>query len=144
MGFNIALMAAGAFITSQGISARTGAKVAAANSLERQNYEEMKRAKLGGIIDHNKRVEQFRAYEDMLVLAGQGRQDRSIKAIRTGAKTKSLDAMQSAQIRTLGQMSVFAGRSQQAALDRSAAQAEGRNAQMMNAISFGMKMYQVV
>jgi len=144
MAFDIALMAAGAFITSQGISARTGAKVAAANSLERQNYEEMKRAKLGGIIDHNKRVEQFRAYEDMLVLAGQGRQDRSIKAIRTGAKTKSLDAMQSAQIRTLGQMSVFAGRSQQAALDRSAAQAEGRNAQMMNAISFGMKMYQVV
>ena len=144
MGFNIALMAAGAFITSQGISARTGAKVAAANSLERQNYEEMKRAKLGGIIDHNKRVEQFRAYEDMLVLAGGGRQDRSIKAIQQSAKSKSLEAMQSSQIKTLGQMSVFASRSEQARLDRSAARSEGRNAQMMNMVSMGMKMYTVV
>ena len=144
MGFNIALMAAGAFITSQGISARTGAKVAAANSLERQNYEEMKRAKLGGIIDHNKRVEQFRAYEDMLVLAGGGRQDRSIKAIQQSAKSKSLEAMQSSQIKTLGQMSVFASRSEHARLDRSAARSEGRNAQMMNMVSMGMKMYTVV
>ena len=143
MGLNFALMAAGAFITSQGISARTGAKVAAANSLERQNYEEMKRAKLGGIIDHNKRVEQFRAYEDMLVLAGGGRQDRSIKAIQQSAKTKSLEAMQSSQIKTLGQMSVFAGRSDQARLDRYAARSEGRNAQMMNMVNVGMKMYMV-
>ena len=144
MSFQIAMMAAGAFITSQGISARTGAKVAAANSLERQNYEEMKRAKLGGIIDHNKRVEQFRAYEDMLVLAGGGRQDRSIKSIQQSAKTKSLEAMQSSQIKTLGQMSVFARRSDEARLDRYAARSEGRNAQMMNMVNVGMKMYTVV
>lgn len=140
---DIALMAAGAFITSQGISARTRAKVAGANSLERQNYEEMKRAKLGGLIDHNKRVEQFRAYEEMLVLAGQGRQDRSIKAIQQGAKTKSLEAMQSAQIRTLGQMSVSARRSEQAAIDRTAAINQGRTDQMMNMVNMGMKMYSV-
>ena len=93
MAFEIALMAAGAFITSQGITARERAQVDSARMLQQQNYQEMKRAELGGLIDHNNRVEQFRQYENLLVLAGQGRQDRSINAIRKEASKKKTQRM---------------------------------------------------
>ena len=111
MAFEIALMAAGAFITSQGIKAKERAQIDSARMMQRQNFQEMKRAQLGGLIDHNNRVEQFRQYENLLVLAGQGRQDRSIKSIRKAAATKSAEAIQQAEIRTLGQMSLSASRS---------------------------------
>ena len=96
--YDIALMAAGAFITSQGISSRERAEVASARMLQQQNYQEMKRAELGGLIDHNNRVEQFRQYEKLLVLAGQGRQDRSMLYKAAEESSKALDQ---ASIRTL-------------------------------------------
>lgn len=137
--YDIALMAAGAFITSQGIASRERAQVDSARMMQQQNFQEMKRAQLGGLIDHNNRVEQFRQYEKLLVLAGQGRQDRSIKAIRKEASTKSAEAMQQAQIRTLGQMSLSATRSQQAMMDERFARSSARNQQMMNIVGAGLK-----
>ena len=141
--YDIALMAAGAFITSQGISSRERAEVASARMLQQQNYQEMKRAELGGLIDHNNRVEQFRQYEKLLVLAGQGRQDRSIKAIRKAAAEKSSKALDQASIRTLGQMSLSATRADQAMMDERYARKSARNQQMMNIVGAGLKMYQV-
>ena len=141
--YDIALMAAGAFITSQGISARERAQVDSARMLQQQNYQEMKRAQLGGLIDHNNRVEQFRQYEKLLVLAGQGRQDRSINAIRKAASKKSARALDQASIRTLGQMSLSATRADQAMMDERYARSSARNAQMMNIVGAGLKMYQV-
>jgi hypothetical protein len=143
MAWDIALMAAGGFITSQGITARERAQVDSSRMMQQQNFQEMKRAQLGGLIDHNNRVEQFRQYEKLLVLAGQGRQDRSIKAIRKEASTKSAEAMQQAQIRTLGQMSLSASRSEQAMMDERFARSSARNQQMMNIVGAGLKMYQV-
>lgn len=137
--YDIALMAAGAFITSQGITSRERAQVDSARMMQQQNFQEMKRAQLGGLIDHNNRVEQFRQYEKLLVLAGQGRQDRSIKAIRKEASTKSAEAMQQAQIRTLGQMSLSATRSEQAMMDERFARSSARNQQMMNIVGAGLK-----
>lgn len=137
--YDIALMAAGAFITSQGIASRERAQVDSARMMQQQNFQEMKRAQLGGLIDHNNRVEQFRQYEKLLVLAGQGRQDRSIKAIRKEASTKSAEAMQQAQIRTLGQMSLSATRSEQAMMDERFARSSARNQQMMNIVGAGLK-----
>tara|TARA_A100001388_G_C28771002_1_gene503810 strand:- start:772 stop:1206 length:435 start_codon:yes stop_codon:yes gene_type:complete len=139
MAWDIALMAAGAFITSQGIKSKERAQVDSARMMQRQNFQEMKRAQLGGLIDHNNRVEQFRQYENLLVLAGQGRQDRSIKSIRKAAATKSAEAMQQAQIRTLGQMSLSATRSEQAMMDERFARSSARNQQMMNIIGAGLK-----
>lgn len=137
--YDIALMAAGAFITSQGISARERAQVDSARMLQQQNYQEMKRAQLGGLIDHNNRVEQFRQYEKLLVLAGQGRQDRSINAIRKAASKKSARALDQASIRTLGQMSLSATRADQAMMDERYARSSARNAQMMNIVGAGLK-----
>ena len=144
MGWDIALMAAGAFITSQGISARERAEVDSARMLQQQNFQEMKRAQLGGLIDHNNRVEQFRQYEKLLVLAGQGRQDRSIKSIRKAASKKSSAAIQQASIKTLGQMSLSATRADQAMMDERYAKSSARNQQVMNLVGAGLKMYQVV
>tara|TARA_B000000565_G_C23677285_1_gene336584 strand:- start:323 stop:757 length:435 start_codon:yes stop_codon:yes gene_type:complete len=144
MAFEIALMAAGAFITSQGISARERAQVDSSRMLQQQNYQEMKRAQLGGLIDHNNRVEQFRQYEKLLVLAGQGRQDRSINAIRKEASKKSAKALDQASIRTLGQMSLSATRADQAMMDERYARSSARNQQMMNIVGAGLKMYQVI
>ena len=139
MAFEIALMAAGAFITSQGITARVRAKVDSARMLQQQNFQEMKSAQLGGLIDHNNRVEQFRQYEKLLVLAGQGRQDRSINAIRKSAAEKSSKALDQASIRTLGQMSLSATRADQAMMDERFARSSARNAQIMNIIGAGLK-----
>ena len=144
MAFEIALMAAGAFITSQGITARERAQVDSSRMLQQQNYQEMKRAQLGGLIDHNNRVEQFRQYEKLLVLAGQGRQDRSINAIRKEASKKSAKALDQASIRTLGQMSLSATRADQAMMDERYARSSARNQQMMNIVGAGLKMYQVI
>ena len=137
--YDFALMAAGAFITSQGISARERAQVDSARMLQQQNYQEMKRAQLGGLIDHNNRVEQFRQYEKLLVLAGQGRQDRSIKSIRKAASEKSGAAIQQASIKTLSQMSLSATRADQAMMDERYARSSARNAQIMNIIGAGLK-----
>ena len=139
MAFEIAQMAAGAFSTSQGITARERAQVDSARMLQQQNFQEMKRAQLGGLIDHNNRVEQFRQYEKLLVLAGQGRQDRSINAIRKSAAENSSKALDQASIRTLGQMSLSATRADQAMMDERFARSSARNAQIMNIIGAGLK-----
>ena len=94
---------------------------------------------LAVLLTHNNRVEQFRQYEKLLVLAGQGRQDRSINAIRKAASKKSARALDQASIRTLGQMSLSATRADQAMMDERYARSSARNAQMMNIVGAGLK-----
>ena len=94
MSLPLAGMAFSAFTQYQGIQSQKRAEQARANSLERQSYDEMKRSQLGAQQDHNDRIAQFRDYEESVVLAGGGRNDRSITAITESARDKSVDAHQ--------------------------------------------------
>jgi|5_EtaG_2_1085323.scaffolds.fasta_scaffold36847_2 hypothetical protein len=142
MAIEIAMMAAGFLLTQKGIQDEKAALVGAANSRERQNYEEMKRSQLGALQDHNARVQAFNEYEQSVLLTTT-RQDRSIKAITQTAETKARKGMAASEIRALGQQARFATAAEQARMDRSAAKRSARNKTMQNFLNLGMKMHSV-
>jgi hypothetical protein len=142
MAFEIAVMAAGFLLTQKGIQDEKAALVGAANSRERQNYEEMKRSQLGALQDHNARVAAFDEYEQSVLLTT-ARQDRSIKSITKTAKGKARKGMAASEIRALGQQARFATAAEQARMDRDFAKRSARNKTMQNFLNVGMKMHQV-
>lgn len=142
MALDFALIGAGFLLTQKGIQDEKAALVGAANSRERQNYEEMKRSQLGALQDHNDRVSAFNEYEQSLILTT-ARQDRSIKAIRKSAEEKARMGIDASRIRSLGQQARFAMAADQARMDRDAARRAARNKTMQNFLNAGTKMYQI-
>lgn len=143
MSFNIGMMVLSGFMQMQGRSAQASAQAAQANAVERQTFDEMKRAQLGALQDHNKRVESFAEYEESVLLASRGRQDRSVQAILKAGKQKSREELSSARVVALGQQSMLARRGDVARADRAAAYAGLQQDQMGTLLNLGMKLYQV-
>lgn len=143
MSFQIGMMAISAFSQMQGIRSQKRAEQARANALERQSYDEMKRAELGAQQDHNDRIAAFRDYEESVVLASGGRSDRSITAITESAREKSVDALQRSSIRFAGQQAKSAMQGDNARMDRAYASINARNKSVGLMMQTGMRMYQV-
>jgi len=143
MSFQIGMMAFSAFTQMQGIQSQKRAEQARANSLERQSYDEMKRSQLGAQQDHNDRIAAFRDYEESVVLASGGRNDRSITAITESARNKSVDALQRSSIRFAGQQAKSAMQGDNARLDRAFASVNARNKSVGLMMQTGMRMYEV-
>jgi hypothetical protein len=143
MSFNVGMMVLSGFMQMQGRSAQASAQAAQANAIERQTYDEMKRAQLGALQDHNRRVESFAEYEESVLLASRGRQDRSVQAILKAGKQKSREELSSARVVALGQQSMLARRGDVARADRAAAYAGLQQDQMGTMLNLGMKLYQV-
>jgi len=143
MSFQIGMMAFSAFTQMQGIQSQKRAEQARANSLERQSYDEMKRSQLGAQQDHNDRIAAFRDYEESVVLASGGRNDRSITAITESARNKSVDALQRSSIRFAGQQAKSAMQGDNARMDRAYASINARNKSVGLMMQTGMRMYQV-
>lgn len=143
MSFNIGMMVLSGFMAMQGRSAQASAQAAQANAVERQTFDEMKRAQLGALQDHNRRVESFAEYEESVLLASKGRQDRSVQAILKAGKQKSREELSSARVVALGQQSMLARRGDVARADRAAAYAGLQQDQMGTMLNLGMKLYQV-
>lgn len=143
MSFNIGMMVLSGFMQMQGRSAQASAQAAQANAVERQTFDEMKRAQLGALQDHNRRVESFAEYEESVLLASRGRQDRSVQAILKAGKQKSREELSSARVVALGQQSMLARRGDVARADRAAAYAGLQQDQMGTLLNLGMKLYQV-
>lgn len=143
MSFQIGMMVAAGMLQMQGASAQASAQAAQANAIERQTYEEMKRAQLGALQDHNKRIQAFADYEESVLLASRGRQDRSVKAIMEDARQRSTEELSSARVVALGQQSLLARKGDVARADRAAAYAGLQQQQMGTLLNLGMKMYQV-
>ena len=143
MSFQIGMMAFSAFTQMQGIQSQKRAEQARANSLERQSYDEMKRSQLGAQQDHNDRIAAFRDYEESVVLASGGRNDRSITAITESARNKSVDALQRSSIRFAGQQAKSAMQGDNARLDRAFASVNARNKSIGLMMQTGMRMYEV-
>ena len=143
MSFNIGMMVLSGFMAMQGRSAQASAQAAQANAVERQTYDEMKRAQLGALQDHNRRVESFAEYEESVLLASKGRQDRSVQAILKAGKQKSREELSSARVVALGQQSLLARKGEVARADRAAAYAGLQQDQMGTMLNLGMKLYQV-
>lgn len=143
MSFNIGMMVLSGFMAMQGRSAQASAQAAQANAVERQTFDEMKRAQLGALQDHNRRVESFAEYEESVLLASRGRQDRSVQAILKASKQKSREELSSARVVALGQQSLLARKGDVARADRAAAYAGLQQDQMGTMLNLGMKLYQV-
>lgn len=143
MSFQIGMMAISAFSKMQGIRSQKRAEQARANALERQSYDEMKRAELGAQQDHNDRIAAFRDYEESVVLASGGRSDRSITAITESAREKSVDALQRSSIRFAGQQAKSAMQGDNARMDRAYASINARNKSVGLMMQTGMRMYEV-
>lgn len=143
MSFNIGMMVLSGFMAMQGRSAQASAQAAQANAVERQTFDEMKRAQLGALQDHNRRVESFAEYEESVLLASTGRQDRSVQAILKSGKQKSREELSSARVVALGQQSLLARKGDVARADRAAAYAGLQQDQMGTMLNLGMKLYQV-
>lgn len=143
MSFQIGMMAISAFSQMQSIRSQKRAEQARANAIERQSYDEMKRAELGAQQDHNDRIAAFRDYEESVVLASGGRSDRSITAITESAREKSVDALQRSSIRFAGQQAKSAMQGDNARMDRAYASINARNKSVGLMMQTGMRMYQV-
>jgi len=143
MGFNVGLMLFSAALQMQGASSQARAQAAQANAMERQTYEEMKRAQLGALQDHNKRIEAFADYEESVLLASRGRQDRSVESIMKDARKRSAEELSSSRVVALGQQSLLARRGDVARADRASAYAGLQQQQMGTLLNLSMKMYQV-
>ena len=144
MGFNIGMMVLSGVMQMQGRSAQAQAQAAQANAIERQTFDEMKRAQLGALQDHNRRIQAFADYEESVLLASAGRQDRSVQAILKAGKSKSRDELSSARVVALGQQSLLARKGDVARADRAAAYAGLQSDQMGTLMNLGMKMYDVL
>ena len=114
-----------------------------ANNKERQTYEEMKRSQLGALQDQNRRRRSFAEYEESVLIASAGRQDRSVNAIRKRAKELNTEELKGISLKAAGQQSLLARQGDNARVEANAAIAEARSSNMQSAIGLGIQMHQI-
>ena len=110
---------------------------------ERQTYEEMKRSQLGAMQDQNRRRRNFAEYEESVLLASGGRQDRSVDAIKKRAKELNTQELKGISLKSLGQQSLLARQGDNARVEANAAIAEAKNSNMQSALGLGIQMHQL-
>lgn len=121
------------------------ASYAEANAInkERQTYEEMKRSQIGAMQDQNRRRRNFAEYEESVLLASGGRQDRSVDAIKKRAKELNTEELKGISLKSLGQQSLLARQGDNARVEANAAIAEAKTSNMQSAIGLGIQMHQI-
>ena len=140
---DMGLLLASAAIQTIGSSSKASASVAASGSIERQAYDDFKRAELGAIQDHNARVAAFREYEESVLISSAYRQDRSVDAILRGAAKASREELRTAQLGALGQQSLLALKGERARMDASAARQAGRTEFLETAVTTGLRLHEL-
>lgn len=143
MAFNPGMMIFSAAVQMMGRNQQAAAEKGRANAIERQTFEEQKRARLGALQDHNARLEAYAEYQESVLLASSGRQDRSIAAIQEKAREQQVSALDAARIRTLGEQAALSMKGDVARADRSAAGSGGFFDNLGTMASLGLRLKEV-